>query len=74
MENLRCQGDQKKCYKDTLKASLKDFNIPPESWEQTAHDRAKWRSLIRKEEDTYEAMRVCKAEQTHSHRCRHLQN
>ena len=23
---------QKKWYKDTLKASLKDFNIPTESW------------------------------------------
>ena len=27
-------GGQKKRYKDTLKASLKDFNIPTESWEQ----------------------------------------
>ena len=25
-------------YKDTLKVSLKDYNIPTESWEQTAHD------------------------------------
>ena len=29
-------GGQKKGYKDTLKASLKDFNIPTESWEQIA--------------------------------------
>ena len=29
------------------KASLKDFNIPTESWEQIAQDRAKWRGLIR---------------------------
>ena len=33
-------GGQKKRYKDTLKASLKDFNIPAESWEQSAQDRA----------------------------------
>ena len=30
---------QKKHYKDTLKASLKDFIIPPESWEQTAQNQ-----------------------------------
>ena len=34
-------GGQKKRYKDTLKASLKDFNIPTESWEQIAQDRTK---------------------------------
>ena len=42
MENYksekRSHGCQKKRYKDTLKASLKDFNIPTESWEQTAQD------------------------------------
>ena len=32
----RSQGGQKKRYKDTLEASLKDFNIPPESWKQAA--------------------------------------
>ena len=37
----RSHGDQKKRYKDTLKASLKDFNIPTESWEQNAQDRTK---------------------------------
>ena len=30
-----------KRYKDTLKDSLKDFNIPTESWEQAAQDRTK---------------------------------
>ena len=42
----RSHGGQKKWYKDTLKASLKDFNIPIESWEQIAQDRTKWRGLI----------------------------
>ena len=37
----RSHGGQKKRYKDTLKASLKDFNIPTESWEQIAQERAK---------------------------------
>ena len=30
----RSDGGQKKRYKDTLKASLKDFNIPTELWER----------------------------------------
>ena len=30
----RAHGGQKKRYKDTLKASSQDFNIPTESWEQ----------------------------------------
>ena len=42
----RSHGGQKKRYKDTLKASVKDFNIPTESWEQITQDRAKWRGLI----------------------------
>ena len=37
------QRGQKKRYKGTLKASLKDFNIPVGSWEQTAQVRSKWR-------------------------------
>ena len=40
-EGKRSQGGQKKRYKDTLKASLKDFNIPTESWEQAAQDQTK---------------------------------
>ena len=32
---------QKKRYKDILKASLKDLNIPTESWEQIAQDQTK---------------------------------
>ena len=37
----RSHGGQKKRYKDTLKASIIDFNIPSESWEQIVQDRAK---------------------------------
>ena len=44
----RSHGGQKKRYKDTIKASLKDFNIPTESWEQIAQDRTKWRGLIKR--------------------------
>ena len=61
----RSHGGQKKRYKDTLKASLKDFNIlvPTESWEKTAQDQAKWRGLIRRGASEYEAKRTSKAEQ-----------
>ena len=44
----RSHGGQKKRYKDTLKASLKDFKIPTESWEQIAQDRTKWWGLIKR--------------------------
>ena len=56
------QGGQKKRYKDTLKASLKDFNIPTESWEQAAQDRTKWRCLINKGASYFEAKRIYEAE------------
>ena len=64
LEMGKCShGGQKKRYKDTLKASLKDFNIPTELWEQIAQDRAKWRGLIRRGTSEYEAKRISKAEQ-----------
>ena len=54
-EGKRSQGGQKKRYKDTLKAPLKDFNIPTESWERAAQDRTKWRCLINKGAYQFEA-------------------
>ena len=61
----RSKDGQKKRYKNTLKSSLKDFNMPPESWEQLAHDRAKWHCLSRKGADDYDAKRACEAERKH---------
>ena len=61
-------GGQKKRYKDTLKASHKDFNIPTESWEQIAQDRVKWRGLIRRGASEYEAKRISDAEQKRAQR------
>ena len=67
MENYKLENapmvDQKKRYKDTLKASLKDFNIPTESWEQIAQDQTKWRGLIRRGSDENGAKRISEAEQ-----------
>ena len=61
-------GGQKKRYKDTLKASLKDFNVPTCSWEQIAQDRAKWCGLFRRGASEYEAKRISEAEQKRAHR------
>ena len=38
-EGARRRGGQKKRYKDTLKISLRDCNIDPDSWETVALDR-----------------------------------
>ena len=63
----RSHGGQKKRYKDTLKTSLKEFNIPTESWEQIAQDRTKWRGFIKRGAGEYEAKRI-KAEQKRAQR------
>ena len=59
----RSHGGQKKRYKDTIKASLKDFSIPTESWEQIAQDRSKWRGLIGRGAGEYQPKRISEAEQ-----------
>ena len=64
----RSHGGQKKLYKDTLKASLKYFNIPTESWEQIAQDRTKWQGLIKRGAGEYEAKRSSEAEQKRAQR------
>ena len=52
-----------KCCKDTLKVSLRDFDIPMGSvGEQTAQERSKWRGLINKVVALYEGKRICEAE------------
>ena len=67
-EGKRSQGGQKKRYKNTLKASLKDFNIPIESLEQAAQDRTKWRYLINKGASQFEEKRICEAERKRKER------
>ena len=47
-------GGQTKRYKDTVNASLKDFNIPTESWEYIVQDRAKMRGFMRRGTGEYE--------------------
>ena len=69
-EGKRPQCGQKKRYKDTLKASMKDFDIPVGSWEQTAHvqERSKWQGLINKGMALYEKKRIREAERKHRER------
>ena len=64
----RSHGGQKKRYKDILKASLRDFNIPTESWEQIAQERAKWRGFIRRGASEYEAKKISEAKQKRAQR------
>ena len=69
LEMGKCShGGQKMRYKDTLKASLKDFNIPTESWKRIAQDRAKWQILIRRGTSEYEAKRISEAKQKRAQR------
>ena len=62
LEGKRSQGGQKKRYKETLKASLNDFDIPTGSWQQTAQERSKWRGLSSTKEQLSMKKRVCEAE------------
>ncbi|XP_047481685.1 uncharacterized protein LOC125034088 [Penaeus chinensis] len=45
-EGKRSVGGQKKRFKDSLKASLKDMNINVSTWEQLATNRSNWRSKV----------------------------
>ena len=59
----RSHGGQKKRFKDTLKNSMKSFNIRPDSLETTAMDRSVWRSAVRKGAKSCEARRKSTAEE-----------
>ena len=67
----------------TLQRHHKSLNIPPKSWEQIALDRAKWRCLIKKKADDYEAKSTAKQKESATsakpeprdhHQSRHSQN
>ena len=61
-QDKRSVGGQRKRFKDSLKASLKDFAICTESWESLAADRPAWRSLLTKGAHTAEERRTSEAE------------
>ena len=58
----RSVGGQRKRFKDSLKGSLKDFNINPDTWETLAADRSTWRSHITQGAKRAEEARVQTAE------------
>ena len=64
----RTTGGQYKRYKDTLKASLKNFNIDPDTWENLAAIRTTWRSEIRRGATQYENTMIKKAEDKRAER------
>lgn len=70
-QGKRSQGGQKKRFKDMLKASLKAFNISHDTWEQSAQDRAAWRSVVHKGTKACETNRTAVAEErTHARKNR----
>ena len=60
-EGERSLGRQKKRFKDTLKAGMKDFGIDPDSWENTAANRTSWRSSVNRGAKKYEQARIDEA-------------
>uniref|UniRef100_H3AWN1 C2H2-type domain-containing protein n=1 Tax=Latimeria chalumnae TaxID=7897 RepID=H3AWN1_LATCH len=46
-QGQRTRGDQRKRFKDTLKANIKKCGIDIINWEKLARDRATWRRLVR---------------------------
>jgi len=57
-DGKRSVGGQKKRFKDTLKTSLKSFNIDTTTWEKLAGNRSAWRDL------TYKGCLVSEERQT----------
>ncbi|VDL95924.1 unnamed protein product [Schistocephalus solidus] len=57
----RRQGGQVRRYKDTLKTSLKQLQINPESWEDLARNRSTWRRTVKTGAAIYEANRIAAA-------------
>ena len=67
-EGKRSQGDQKKRYKDTLKASLKDFDKPIGSWQQTLHRSDQSGDVSSTKEQPSMKKEICEAERKHRER------
>ncbi|XP_046846768.1 uncharacterized protein LOC124440414 [Xenia sp. Carnegie-2017] len=59
----RSVGGQKKRFKDTLKTSLKSFNINTATWDKLAGNRSTWRDLIFKGCQASEERRTVDAKQ-----------
>ena len=62
-QGKRFQGGQKKRFKDSVKASLKAFDLDIQTWEEVAQNRGTWRTAIRKGAEAYEDSRIQAAEE-----------
>ena len=60
----RSFGGQKKRFKDTLKKTLRSFNIDVTNWEVCVQDRPLWRSMIHTGARTAETHRIAEAQKT----------
>ena len=47
-QGARKAGGQRKRFKDSLKANLKDFNIDVTTWENAASERSAWKIMVHK--------------------------
>ena len=61
-QGKRTVGGQRKRYKDSLKASLKEFSIPIQNWEALALNRSQWRSHISQGAAFADSVKTCSAE------------
>jgi len=55
-DGSRCRGRPKLRYKDTVKRSLGDLNIPRNGWQTLTKDRASWRRMIQKQKSSSDPM------------------
>ena len=67
MENYRRESAFKVARRNAT-TSLKAFDKPMGSWEQTAQEQSKWRGLINKGAALYEIKRICEVERKHRER------
>ena len=63
LQHGKCSlGGPKKHYKDTLKGSLKSFNLNPDTWELAAQNRNEWRTALHNGAIAHEKERTITAE------------
>ena len=62
VHGIRSRGRPKLRFKDTLKASLKNFGIDVKKWEALTHDRSSWRSCVGEGAASYEQSRISGAQ------------
>ena len=61
-DGKRSRGRPKLRFKDTLKASMKNFNIDTKTWEVLAKDRSSWRCRVSEGAASYELSRISGAQ------------